>query len=58
VVLSARGIKAPRVDGIDLDVRAGEIVGLGGLVGAGRTETMRLIFGADEPEAGRIFVDA
>lgn len=47
VVLSARGIKADRVNGIDLDVRAGEIVGLGGLVGAGRTEFVRAMIGAD-----------
>ncbi len=52
VVLSARGIRAPRVDGIDLDVRAGEIVGLGGLVGAGRTELVRAIIGADIRSAG------
>ncbi len=47
VMLSARGIKAPGVNGIDLDVRAGQIVGLGGLVGAGRTELVRAIIGAD-----------
>jgi rhamnose transport system ATP-binding protein len=42
---------------INLEVHAGEIVGLGGLVGAGRTETVRAIFGADSIEAGKIFVD-
>ena len=52
VVLRARGIKAPRVNGIDLDVRAGEIVGLGGLVGAGRTEFVRAMIGADVRTAG------
>lgn len=52
VLLSARGIKAPGVNGIDLDVRAGQIVGLGGLVGAGRTELVRAIIGADIRTAG------
>ena len=47
VMLSARGIRADGVNGIDLDVRAGQIVGLGGLVGAGRTELVRAIIGAD-----------
>jgi ribose transport system ATP-binding protein len=46
-MLSARGIRAPGVNGIDLDVRAGQIVGLGGLVGAGRTEFVRAAIGAD-----------
>ena len=54
VVLSARGIEAHRVNGIDLDVRAGEIVGLGGLVGAGRTELVRAIIGADIKSAGHV----
>ena len=52
VVLQARGIRAPKVNSIDLDVRAGEIVGLGGLVGAGRTELIRAILGADVKNAG------
>ena len=52
VMLSARGIRAAGVNGIDLDVRAGQIVGLGGLVGAGRTELVRAIIGADIRSAG------
>lgn len=52
VVLSARGLRAPGVHGIDLDVRAGEVVGLGGLVGAGRTELVRAMIGADIRTAG------
>ncbi len=45
-----------RVRGVSFSVRAGEIVGLGGLVGSGRTETVRLIFGADARDAGDIFL--
>lgn len=56
VVLSARGIRAPNVNNVDLDIRAGEIVGLGGLVGAGRTELVRAIIGADPRAAGRVTV--
>jgi ABC-type sugar transport system ATPase subunit len=54
VVLRAEGIRAPGVNTVDLEVRAGEIVGLGGLVGAGRTELVRAIIGADSRTAGRV----
>jgi len=56
VILDARGIRAPGVNGIDLQVREGEIVGLGGLVGAGRTELVRAIIGADNRTAGQIII--
>jgi ribose transport system ATP-binding protein len=42
---------------VSFSVRAGEIVGFAGLIGAGRTETARLIFGADRREAGEILLD-
>lgn len=55
VVLSAENIKAaPRVNGVSFSVRAGEVVGFSGLVGVGRTETMRAIFGADRMDSGKV----
>jgi len=45
-----------RVRGVSFAIKAGEIVGLGGLVGSGRTETVRLIFGADPRDSGDIFL--
>lgn len=57
-VLSVRGLcRGPLVHGVDLDVMPGEVVGLTGLVGSGRTEVVRMIFGADRPEAGEMFLD-
>lgn len=45
------------VDGLDLEVRPGEIVGLLGPNGAGKTTTLRVIVGILEPDAGRVTVD-
>ena len=56
--LVVRNLRAGRrVRGVGFSVRAGEIVGLGGLVGAGRTEVARLIFGADKLESGAIIIN-
>ncbi len=55
VALEVRGLRrAPAVREVSFTVRRGEIFGLAGLMGAGRTETLRAIFGADRPDAGEI----
>jgi ribose transport system ATP-binding protein len=46
-----------KVSDVSLDVHAGEAVGLAGLLGSGRTETMRLMFGADSTERGSLSID-
>ena len=45
-----------RVRDVSFEVRRGEILGLAGLIGAGRTETLRAIFGADPKDSGHIFL--
>ncbi len=46
-----------KAEHISFSVRKGEILGLAGLVGAGRTETAKIIFGADHEATGKIFLD-
>ena len=56
--LVVRGLsRGSAVRDVSLSIRAGEVLGLTGLVGAGRTETARLIFGADRSDAGTIELD-
>ena len=55
--LSVRNLEGPAVKNVSFEVRRGEIVALTGLVGAGRTETVRLIFGADWKSSGDIILD-
>ncbi|MBI1173062.1 ATP-binding cassette domain-containing protein [bacterium] len=58
LVLETRGLsRAGAFAGIDLKLHAGEVVGLGGLVGSGRTEIARTLFGIDQPDAGQILLD-
>jgi ABC-type sugar transport system ATPase subunit len=57
VVFQARGLTNATISDVSLEVRRGEIVGLAGLVGSGRTETLRAIFGADRLHSGEISVE-
>ena len=55
IVLTVEGLtRAPAVYDASLQVHAGEILGLAGLVGSGRTELLRLIYGLDVPTAGTV----
>lgn len=55
VTLSVRGLsRSGAIDDVSFEVRAGEIVGIAGLVGSGRTEIARALFGADRYERGEV----
>jgi simple sugar transport system ATP-binding protein/ribose transport system ATP-binding protein len=57
VVLSVRNLsRPPYVQDVSFDIRAGEIVGLAGLIGSGRTEVARAIFAADRGVTGTVEV--
>jgi len=57
IVLEARGLGRKGVlQPVDLQVREGEVLGLAGLLGAGRTELARLLFGADRADKGDIAI--
>jgi ABC-type sugar transport system ATPase subunit len=55
-LLEVVGLAGPGVAPTSFSVRAGEVLGLAGLAGAGRTELMRLVFGADRPTGGNVRV--
>lgn len=58
VVLEARNLSAPPlVQDLNLKLRKGEILGIAGLVGSGRTECLRALFGAAPMESGQIMVN-
>jgi ABC-type sugar transport system ATPase subunit len=55
VMLEVEGLsRKPAVKDVSFRLRRGEVLGLAGLVGSGRTETARIIFGADKPESGHM----
>ncbi len=57
VVLSVRDLtREPAVLDVSFDLRRGEVLGLTGLVGAGRTELARILFGADERDSGEVLL--
>lgn len=59
VFFSARGIRKNnfRLNGIDIDIHRGEVVGLAGLLGSGRTELAKVIFGDDVYYEGEMFLN-
>ncbi|MEK6263758.1 MAG: sugar ABC transporter ATP-binding protein [Clostridium sp.] len=57
VVLSVKHLVSQKVKDVSFNLRKGEILGFAGLMGAGRTEVARLIFGADPMISGEIFVE-
>jgi monosaccharide-transporting ATPase len=57
-VLEAKGIsRRGAVRPVDVTIRRGEVVGLAGLLGSGRTETARLLFGIDRRDSGEVTMD-
>jgi ribose transport system ATP-binding protein len=57
VVLKVKDLRNDYIKNVSFELKKGEILGLGGLVGAGRTETVRAIFGADPLTGGEIFLN-
>ncbi len=57
-LIEAAGVgRAGAIEPTDLALHAGEVVGFAGLLGSGRTELARLLFGADKPDSGTIVMD-
>ena len=57
VVLEVRNLTSLSVKDVSFQLKQGEILGFAGLMGAGRTETVKLIFGADKKTGGEIFLN-
>ena len=57
VRLEVQGLSGGGIGPVDLEVRSGEVLGMVGLIGAGRTEVARMIYGADPSETGTVRLD-
>jgi ribose transport system ATP-binding protein len=57
IVMSCENLSSPVVKDVSFELKKGEILGFAGLMGAGRTETCRLIFGADQKSGGEIYIN-
>ena len=58
IVLEARAVsRLPALDNVSIKLHKGEILGIAGLMGAGRTELARVLFGADQADAGAVMVN-
>lgn len=57
VVLEVRNLKAQNVKNVSFKLHKGENLGFAGLMGAGRTETMRALFAADQADSGEIYLN-
>lgn len=58
VVLKVEGLtRKGFFENVSFEIRRGEIVGFGGLIGAGRTEVMRCLYGADKYQSGKIYIE-
>jgi rhamnose transport system ATP-binding protein len=57
VVLEVQGLQSPAIHDVSFSVRRGEILGLAGLVGAGRTELAETLFGLRPAEGGEVFLN-
>ncbi len=55
-VMELEGVSSPSLNGISIDIRAGEILGIYGLSGSGRTETLRTIAGLDHYDGGSMTI--
>ncbi|MCA1711203.1 MAG: sugar ABC transporter ATP-binding protein [Actinobacteria bacterium] len=57
VALQVRGLAGGPLRGVDLDLRRGEVLGIAGLLGSGRSELLRMLFGAYPATAGSVTLD-
>lgn len=57
VMLEVNGVSDSKLKNVSFKVRRGEVLGFSGLVGAGRTELMEVIFGMRSPETGEVFIE-